>query len=147
MKGRLNLELVVGVFMLAGILCLGYLSIKLGKIEVWGKPGYNVFAVFSDTGGLRGGSPVLIAGVEVGQVDSISLENYEARAVLRIQSGLVLHEDAVVSVKTRGLIGEKFLQISAGAADAIILPGGQIRQTESAVDIEALISKFAFGDL
>lgn len=147
MKGRLNLELVVGAFMLVGILCLGYLSVKLGKIEVWGKPGYEVFAVFSDIGGLRGGSPVVIAGVEVGQVESISLEDYEARVVLRVKSGLMLQEDAIVSVKTRGLIGEKFLQISVGAAAESIRPGGQIRQTESAVDIEALISKFAFGDL
>lgn len=147
MKGRLNLELVVGAFMIVGILCLGYLSVKLGKIEVWGKPGYEVSAVFSDTGGLRGGSPVVIAGVEVGQVESISLEDYEARVVMRLKSGLLLYEDAIVSVKTRGLIGEKFLQISAGAAEATIPPGGQIRQTESAVDIEALISKFAFGEL
>ena len=147
MKGRLNLELTVGTFMVFGILCLGYLSIKMGKIEVWGKPGYEVFAVFNDIGGLRNGSPVVVAGVDVGLVESISLVDYEARVVLQIKPGLEIHEDAVVSVKTRGLIGEKFIQISAGAADEIIKPGGRIRQTESAVDIEALISKYAFGDL
>jgi len=147
MKGRLNLELVVGTFMVVGILCLGYLSIKLGKIEVWGKPGYEVFAVFSDVGGLKNGSSVVVAGVDVGLVRSISLEDDEARVVLQIKPGLLIHEDAIVSVKTRGLIGEKFIQVSAGAADGIIKPGGRIRQTESAVDIEALISKYAFGDL
>lgn len=147
MKGKLNLELIVGVFMIIGILCLGYLSLKLGKLEVWGNPGYEVFAVFSDIGGLRAGSPVVIAGVDVGLVESISLENYEARVVLQINPGLKIYEDAIVSVKTRGLIGEKFIQISAGAADDVIKPGGRIRQTESAVDIEALISKYAFGGL
>jgi len=147
MKGKFNLELIVGVFMIIGILCLGYLSLKLGKLEVWGKTGYEVFAVFSDIGGLRAGSPVVIAGVDVGQVESISLENYEARVVLQINPGLKIYEDAIVSVKTRGLIGEKFIQISAGAADEVIKPGGRIRQTESAVDIEALISKYAFGGL
>ena len=147
MKGRLNLELAVGIFMAFGILCLGYLSIKMGKIEVWGTPGYEVFAVFSDTGGLKNGSPVVVAGVDVGLVKSISLLDYEARVVLQINPGLQIHEDAVVSVKTRGLIGEKFIQVSAGAADELIKPGGRIRQTESAVDIEALISKYAFGDL
>lgn len=147
MKGKFNLELIVGVFMIIGILCLGYLSLKLGKLEVWGKPGYEVFAVFSDIGGLRAGSPVVIAGVDVGLVESISLENYEARVVLQINPGLKIYEDAIVSVKTRGLIGEKFIQISAGAADDVIKPGGRIRQTESAVDIEALISKYAFGGL
>lgn len=147
MKERLGLELSVGVFMIVGILCLGYLSAKMGKLEVWGSPGYEVFAVFSDIGGLRSGSPVVIAGVDVGRVKAISLVDYEARVALQIEAGLVLREDAVASVKTRGLIGEKFIQISVGAADAAVKPGGRIRQTESAVDIEALISKYAFGDL
>jgi len=147
MKGKLNLELVVGAFMLAGILCLGYLSVRLGKVDVWGTPGYRVFAVFSDIGGLRDGAPVEVAGVEVGKVEGIRLEDYEARVVLRVNPGLVLREDTIVSVKTRGLIGEKFIQISPGAADEVIRPGGRIRQTESAVDLEAIISKYAFGEL
>lgn len=147
MKRRFGLELVVGAFMAVGLLCMGYLSIKLGKVEVWGKPGYEVFAIFTDVGGLRNGAPVVIAGVDVGHVEHIRLADYEARVVLRIEPGLKIHEDAVVSVKTRGLIGEKFVQISDGAAVELVGPGGQIRQTESAVDIEALISKYAFGDL
>ena len=147
MKGRLNLELVVGVFMVVGILCLGYLSIKLEKLEVLGRRGYELFAVFSDIGGLRNGAPVVIAGVDIGRVESIGLEDYEARVVLQINPGLQMHEDAIVSIKTRGLIGEQYVQISAGAADEIIKSGGRIRRTESAVDIEALISKYAFGNL
>ena len=147
MKGRLNLELIVGAFMVVGILCLGYISIKLGKVEVWGKSGYEVFAIFNDIGGLRNGAPVEIAGVNIGRVARISLEDYEARVVLQINPGLPIHQDAIVSIKTRGLIGEKYVQISAGAADEIIKPGGRIRQTESAVDLEALISKYAFGNL
>ena len=147
MKGRLNLELIVGAFMAVGILCLGYLSIKLGKVEVLGKRGYEVYAIFNDTGGLRSGASVVIAGVDVGRVESISLEDYEARVVLQINPGLRIHEDAIVSIKTSGLIGEKYVQISAGAAEEIIKPGGRIRQTESAVDIESLISKYAFGNL
>lgn len=147
MKGRLNLELTVGAFMVVGIACLGYLSIKLGELELWGKPGYTVNAVFSDVGGLRSGAPVVVAGVDVGTVERIALEDYEAHVTLQIRSDLLIHEDAVVSVKTRGLIGEKFVQISDGAAEALVGPGGRIRQTESAVDIEALISKYAFGDL
>ena len=147
MKGRLSLELVVGVFMIVGILCLGYLSIKLGKVEWLGSRGYQVFATFSDVGGLRHGASVVIAGVDVGRVEAITLEDYEARVVLEINPDLKLHEDAIVSIKTRGLIGEKYVQLSAGAADEVIKPGGRIRQTESAVDLEALISKYAFGKL
>jgi len=116
-------------------------------MEVLGDRGYKVYAVFSDIGGLRIGSSVVIAGVEVGRVDHISLKDYEAHVVMRIEPGLQLHEDAVASVKTRGLIGEKYIQITAGAADEIIQPGQQIRQTEAAVDIEALISKYVFGKL
>ena len=82
MKARLNLELMVGVFMIVGILCLGYLSIKLGKVEVMGQHGYEVNATFSDTGGLRLGAAVVIAGVDVGRVKSIKMEDYEARVVL-----------------------------------------------------------------
>ena len=133
--------------MVVGIICLGYVSIKLGKIEVWGRPVYEVFAIFSDTGGLRNGAPVVVAGVEVGRVERISLEDYEARVLLQINPGLEIHDDAIVSIKTSGLIGEKFIQISAGAADELIKPGGRIRQTESSVDIMALISKYAFGNL
>jgi phospholipid/cholesterol/gamma-HCH transport system substrate-binding protein len=147
MKGRAGLELSVGVFMIIGILCLGYLSIKLGKVEVWGRPEYEVFAIFSDVGGLKKGAPVVVAGVDIGRVASISLKDYEAHVVLQIKADLPVHEDAVVSVKTRGLIGENFVQISAGAADEIIKPGGRIRQTESAIDIGTLISKYAFGNL
>ena len=133
--------------MIAGVLCLGYLSIRLGKMEVLGTRGYQVYAVFSDVGGLRVGAPVAIAGVDVGRVDSVGLEDYEARVVMRIEPGLQIHEDAIASVKTRGLIGEKYIQLSAGAADEVLQPGGRIRQTESAVDIESLISKYVFGKL
>jgi phospholipid/cholesterol/gamma-HCH transport system substrate-binding protein len=147
MKGRLSLELVVGVFMIAGILCLGVLSIKLGKMEVLGRRGYPVYAVFSDTGGLRTGAPVVVAGVEVGRVHQIALEDYQARVGMQITPGLVLRGDAIASIKTRGLIGEKYVQISAGASDDVVRPGGTIRQTESAVDLEALISQVVFGKL
>ena len=147
MKGRSNLELIVGVFMIVGIACLAYLSLKMGNIALLGRPGFEVVATFSDIGGLRNGSPVVIAGVDIGLVKRIELVDYEARVTLQINPGIVIHEDAVASVKTRGLIGEKFIQLSAGAADNIIKPGGKIRQTESAVDIEALISKYAFGKL
>jgi phospholipid/cholesterol/gamma-HCH transport system substrate-binding protein len=147
MKGRLSLELLVGLFMVIGIACLSYLSIRLGKMDVLGQRGYPVYAVFSNIGGLRSGAPVEMAGVDIGRVRRISLENYEARVVLEIQDGLVLQEDAIASIKTRGLIGERYIQITVGAADATIQPGGRIRQTEPAVDLESLIGKYMFGKM
>ena len=147
MNKKLSLELVVGIFMILGILSLGYLSIRVAMVDVWGQRDFEVFANFSDVGGLKNGSTVMIAGVDVGRVKSISLTNDEARVVLQLDPRLQLHEDAIVSIKTSGLIGEKYVRISVGSADEIIKPGGRIRQTESAVDLADLISKYAFGSL
>ena len=147
MKKRLYLELVVGFFMAIGLLCLAYLSFRVAQVEVWGMGGYEVFAIFSDSGGLKRGAAVTIAGVNVGHVERIGLADDEARVVMQLQAGLQIHEDAIASVKTSGLIGEKYVQISVGSAEQIVKPGERIRQTEAAVDIEALISKYAFGSL
>lgn len=147
MKGRFRLELAVGVFMLIGLGCLAYLSIRLGKLDVRGGHSYEVTAIFSDLGGLREGAAVMIAGVNVGRVTRVRLSHDEAEVTLGLESGLQLREDSIVSVKTSGLIGEKFLQISVGADSQVIPPGGRIRQTESSVDFVDLIGKVAFGKL
>jgi phospholipid/cholesterol/gamma-HCH transport system substrate-binding protein len=144
---KLDLELAVGLFVLAGILCLGYLSIKLAKMEVLGGDGYEISAIFSNTGGLKEGASVVIAGVEVGRVKGIRIEDYEAKVTLSLKEGLEIQEDAIASVKTKGLIGEKYIQISPGGSDEIIPPGGRIRETEPAVDIEQLISNYVFGKI
>jgi len=142
---KFDLELAVGLFIIAGILCLGYLSVKLGKVEIVGKKGYDVYAIFSNVGGLKVGSSVEIAGVNVGRVTSIILDNYQAHIVLNFPADLKLQEDTIASVKTRGLIGEKFVEITPGGSEEIIKPGGRIRETQPPIDIEELISKFVFG--
>jgi len=81
---KFDIELAVGLFVLAGLLCLGYLSVKLGKMEVVGGKGYEIYAIFSNSGGVKQGSNIVIAGVEVGRVKSIALENYQARIVLSL---------------------------------------------------------------
>jgi phospholipid/cholesterol/gamma-HCH transport system substrate-binding protein len=144
---RFDVELAVGLFLLAGIVCLGYLSIKLGKMELIGAKGYEVKAVFSNCGGLKTGSGILIAGVEVGKVKSISLQNYEALVVMTLPEAVKIQEDSIASVKTRGLIGEKYISITPGGSDKFIPPGGKIRDTEPAVDLEELISKYVFGKI
>ena len=142
---KFDLEVAVGLFIIAGILCLGYLSIKLGKIEIMGKKGYQIYGVFSNIGGLKVGSSIEIAGVEVGRVTSVALDDYQAHVVLNFPQGFKVQEDAIASVKTRGLIGEKYIEITPGGSEEIIKPGGRIRETQPAVDIEGLISKFVFG--
>ncbi|MBW1679946.1 MAG: outer membrane lipid asymmetry maintenance protein MlaD, partial [Deltaproteobacteria bacterium] len=142
---KLDLELAVGVFMIAGILCLGYLSIKLGRMEVLGGDGYEIEAVFSNVGGLKTGSSVVIAGVEVGRVKKVVLDDYEARTVIALPTNLKIQEDAIASVKTKGLIGEKYVEITPGGSDRVLKPGERIRETQSAVDLEQLISNYVFG--
>lgn len=143
---KFDLELAVGLFLLVGIICLGYISVKLGKLEVLGGEYYTVYADFAKAGGIKPGSSVEIAGVEVGKVKSIRLgKDYEALVGLQISSKVKIQEDAIASVKTKGLIGEKFVQITPGGSEKILADGGKIRETESAVDIEELISKYVFG--
>jgi phospholipid/cholesterol/gamma-HCH transport system substrate-binding protein len=141
---RYNIELTVGLFVLAGILCLGYLSIKLGKMEVVGGKGYEIYAIFSNSGGVKQGSNIVIAGVEVGRVKGISLENYQARIILSLSPEVKIQEDAIASIKTKGLVGEKYIEITPGGSDKFITPGGRIRETQSSVDLEELISKLVF---
>ncbi len=140
-----RVELGVGVFMLAGILALGYLSINLGRVDLFGRRGYVVYADFPTVGGLQSGASVEIAGVPIGRVQTITLKDYQARVALRIDDGVKLQDDAIVSIKTKGLIGEKFVQISPGGSDKIVGAGGRLREVEAPVDLEELISKYVFG--
>jgi phospholipid/cholesterol/gamma-HCH transport system substrate-binding protein len=142
---RTRVNITVGLFVLLGALALGYLSVKLGRVSFLGGGGYVVYAEFPSVGGLKPGSTVEIAGVEVGRVESIGLKNYEALVTLRIDSAVKLQEDAIASIKTKGLIGERYLRISPGGSEKLIPPGGRIREVEAPVDFEELLSKYIFG--
>ena len=97
---RINTEVVVGFFLLLGLLALGYLAVKLGKMEVVGSSGYTVQAIFSNVAGLRVGTSVEIAGVDIGWVEGISLKNYQAVVAFRIKDGVQLPEDSIASIRT-----------------------------------------------
>lgn len=142
---RLNVETAVGLFVLFGIACLAWLSIKLGKLEIVGGDYYPVHAEFASASGLKKGVGVEIAGVDVGKVDSITLDGYKADVLMNIQQGVKLQEDTIASIRTRGLIGDKYVSLSPGASERLIPPGGKIRETESAVDLEQLIGEFIHG--
>jgi phospholipid/cholesterol/gamma-HCH transport system substrate-binding protein len=142
---RTRVNVAVGIFLLLGILALGYLSIKLGRVSFLGGGGYVVTVDFPATGGLKAGSTVEIAGVEIGRVEGISLVDYQARVAIRINAGVKLQDDAIASIKTKGLIGEKYVRISPGASEKLIANGGKIREVEAPVDLEELISKYIFG--
>ena len=142
-------ETLVGIFVLLGLLCVGYLTIKLGRMEMISSEGYRLHARFSSVSGLRVGADVEIAGVPVGKVVSIELPRgasvAEAVVSLRLQEDLRLSEDSMAAIKTSGLIGDKYVNIVPGGASATIEHGGEISETQSAVDIESLLGKFAFG--
>ena len=142
---RTKLELIVGVFVLVGVLCLGYLSIKLGKLEVIGGHLYTVEAEFDSVSGLKAGATIEIAGVEVGRVKAIRLNHDRAIATFAVHDGIVLYDDTIASVKTRGIIGEKFVSLSLGGGGAELKPGSRIRDTESGLDLEELVSQYVHG--
>jgi phospholipid/cholesterol/gamma-HCH transport system substrate-binding protein len=142
---RTALDLSVGVFVLLGILALGWLSVKLGRVDLFGTRGYTVTADFPSVGGLKAGSTVEIAGVEVGRVDRIALADYSARVFMTIRQDVKLQDDSIASIKTKGLIGEKYVRISPGGSETLIGPNGRIKEVEPPVDFEELLSKYVFG--
>ena len=140
-------EIMVGAFVLIGIICLGYLTIHLGKLEVFGNRGYIVYAEFASVAGLKIGDPVEIAGVKVGKIESIALADDQGRLGLRMEPEVKLQEDVIASVRARGLIGDKFVLITMGASDKLLAPRDRIRETESPPDFTELIGKVIGGDL
>ncbi len=138
---------MVGVFVLIGIICVGYMAVKLGQMEFIGSDFYTLNARFLSVTGLKSGARVEIAGVEVGRVDDVSLDKVRQIALVRlkIRKDVTLTEDVIASVKTSGLIGDKYIKLSPGGSDIELKPGDMITETESALDIEELISKYVFG--
>lgn len=142
------IETVVGVFVLAGIICIGYLTIKLGKMEVIGDKYYTVSARFQTVAGLTTGAHIEMAGVKIGTVDSVSLDPERKVAIvkMKIKKDYQFSEDVIAAIKTSGLIGDKYIRLSPGSSDVMLEDGDEIFETESAIDIEDLISKYIFSD-
>jgi len=142
-----SVEVAIGLFVVVGLLCVGYLTIKLGKMELLGSNYYYLNARFQNVAGLKVGAQIEMAGVQIGQVDEISLDRKELVAMVRfkIREGVVLTDDVIASVRTSGLIGDKYIKLTPGGSDVILKPGDTIVETESVIDLEELISKYVFG--
>ena len=141
---RSVVDLSVGVFVILGVLAVAWLSVNLGRVQLFSGRGYVVNADFPSVGGLKVGSPVEIAGVEIGTVTAIKLMDEQARVVMSIR-GVQLQDDSIASIKTKGLIGEKYIRISPGGSGRPIAPNGRITEVEPPVDLEELLSKYVFG--
>lgn len=146
---KLKKETAVGLFVLIGILAIAYMTVKLGNVQLFSDNYYSVNANFTDISGLKTNAPVEMYGVKIGYVHSVALdqEHSVARVEMLIDKDVKLTDDAIVSVKTNGLIGDKYLKISPGGLGDPIKPGDTLFDTNPTVDLEDLISKFAFGDV
>jgi phospholipid/cholesterol/gamma-HCH transport system substrate-binding protein len=146
---KYTMETIVGVFVVFGLICVGYMTVKLGKVDFLGGNNYTLTARFNTVSGLRIGSPVNILGISIGRVEKISMDQDSLKAVvkMKINKDIKIYDDAIAAIKTEGLIGDKYLSIDPGGGGDLLGPGGVIADTQSPIDIESLISKYAFGEV
>jgi len=143
-----RIEVVVGAFVLLGLICVGYLTIHLGELNLFETDSYRLRASFSNVGGLVEGSAVRISGVQVGQVRDIRLdqERFRVLVTFSVKKGIELSEDTMASIQTSGLIGDKYLSLSPGGMDRSLQPGDTIIDTQPPLNIQELVRKYVFGD-
>jgi phospholipid/cholesterol/gamma-HCH transport system substrate-binding protein len=144
---KTNIEFVVGVFLILGFLAFAYISLQFGEFSIFTRgQNYTLLADFDDVSGLKKGAVITIAGVNVGTVSNIRLtKEQRAEVSLYLANDVEITEDAIASIKTQGIIGDKYIRISQGGSETYLKEGGTITDTESAVDLEDLISKYIFG--
>lgn len=143
---RWTMETYVGLFVVAGLAGMFYLATKMGEVGVFSPETYTVQARFTSVSGLKQGGLVELAGVRVGKVQKIELDagEYEAVVYLDVSKDVELQEDSIASIRTAGIIGDRYVKLTPGGADIVIEDGGEIIETESAISIEELVSKYIF---
>jgi len=145
---KLNIELLTGMFVMIGIAAFTYIAVSIGGVRFTEQPGYTLTARFTSISGMQAGAIVEAAGVRVGTVSDIEFDpdSYEAIVSLRINQGVPVQEDAIAAIRTQGIIGEKFIKIIPGGFEELLTDGMEIYETESAVNLEELVSKYMFSD-
>ncbi|MGD0231230.1 MAG: outer membrane lipid asymmetry maintenance protein MlaD [Syntrophorhabdales bacterium] len=146
---KYSIETAVGIFVVIGLICVGYMTIKLGKVSFFGEDTYPLSARFASVSGLRVGSSVEIYGIQVGTVTSLAIDSERQMGIvgMKLDKGAKVYDDAAATIKTAGLIGDKYVKIDPGGAGVVLKPHGVITQTSVPADIEDLIGKYAFGDV
>ena len=142
-------ETVVGIFVVIGLLCITYMAVNLGNVGFIGENAYSLYGKFNTVTGLREGNPVNMLGLEVGRVQKFTMdqENQQVVVEFKIDKNIEVYDDAIASIKTEGLIGDKFVAIDPGGGGDLLENGDIITDTNSPTDIMDLISKYAFGDV
>ncbi|MGD8890139.1 MAG: outer membrane lipid asymmetry maintenance protein MlaD [Desulfobacterales bacterium] len=142
-------ETVVGIFVVIGLFCIAYMTVKLGNVGFIGENTYSLIGKFTSVTGLRTGNPVNMLGLEIGRVEKFSMdqENQQVVVEFKINKGIEIFDDAIASIKTEGLIGDKYVAIDPGGGGDLLADGDTITDTNSPTDIMDLVSKYAFGDV
>jgi phospholipid/cholesterol/gamma-HCH transport system substrate-binding protein len=140
-------DFVVGLFVLAGIAAIAYLSISIGGFNLRNPDRMKLFATFDETGALAKGAPVVIGGVRVGEISAITLQqdDFRARVTMNVDPKLQLPADTFASIVTAGVLGDQYIELKPGGEDKVLKDGDTITHTESAVILEQLISQFIYG--
>lgn len=138
-------DIYVGSFVLVGILALGYLSLSIGGLKLLPAKQHILVARFAEVGSLGQGAPIRMAGVTIGRVESISLENYTAMVRLGVDQAVPVPADTIASIRTAGLLGETYISLSPGSSERDLTSGDRIMQTEPAIDLLDLLENYAFG--
>ena len=146
---KYTMETIVGIFVTLGLICVGYMAVKLGNVHIMGDDSYPLIAKFTSASGLKIGNPVNILGIEVGRIEHISMDQANQKAIvqIKIKNGIKVYDDAIAAIKNEGLIGDKYMNIDPGGSGSLLGPGGVITDTQAAVDIIDLVSKYAFGEV
>ena len=142
-------ETIAGIFVVIGLICVGYMTVQLGSVSIFGDDSYALKARFTTVSGLRVGNPVEMLGMQIGKVSQFKMDQEDqlAEVELKIKNGIAIYDDAIASIKTAGLIGDKYVLIDAGGGGELLKAGDTIIETEAPADIGDLISKYAFGDV
>jgi phospholipid/cholesterol/gamma-HCH transport system substrate-binding protein len=145
---RTTLDLWVGIFVVGGIAALVMLALKVGNLGTYNvSDTYKVHAYFSNIGGLKPKASIRASGVVVGRVTEISLDTkrYEANVVMSLDKRYPFPKDTFANILTSGLLGEQFIGLMPGGDTEMLKNGDEVKQTQSAMVLEDLISKFMYS--
>ena len=146
-----SIEITVGAFMLLGFFALAFLAVQVSGLSMDSKQDtYKIYAQFEDLGGLAVRGRVSLAGVTIGSVSAITLDTkaYVALVEMDIHKTVdSLSTDSIASIQTAGLLGEKYVSLSVGGDEEVLVDGDTIFDTQSALNLEKIIGAFASGDI
>jgi phospholipid/cholesterol/gamma-HCH transport system substrate-binding protein len=144
-QSKIGLQFWVGLFAVLGMFCFSYIAINIAGMKLSNAGFYEIWAEFRDVSGLKTGAPVEIAGVKIGEVKQITLKETDAYVILQIKDGFQVRDDDIAQVRTKGIIGDKYVRLSPGGSSITVNAGEELKWTEPSVDFEEIIGKFIYS--